>query len=432
MVEHLSSQEEVRTRLVPVLLGADLLIYSYIRSFHETYGLEHKAIVLTTKDVKIVSSSKFCDYRAIDGVDNDDVLMDELLKIGAELKEQGLVGIVLGSGDWYARTLSKNKDRLQEFYFVPYNDFELLDYLTQKDEFQALCDQHDLRHPITLELDCSAEAPRWDYDMHGIEFPCIAKPSNSAAWHFAEFEGKRKIHEPQSMDELRQLYDTLRDHTSFDRKLLVQDMIPGGDDSILNLNAYIDASGKATYKVLGQVVLQDHAPTGLGNPVCVIDAFRSPQLRDRQEAMRDMMDKAISMVAAKGYRGWANFDVKYDVRNGSFNLFEINTRPGRCSYYISLSGMPFVKPIIEDFVLGNQMPEPPEVQEFCLACIPSVVVRNYVTDEALRDYVLNAYAKGWAIDPVLYERDGFVHGFWAKATTTNQIRKFDRYLGSAS
>ncbi len=429
MPAHMTSQAQVRRELVPIVLGADILAYSYVRSFCETYDLANKPIVLTTMDVKIVSSSKLCDYRVIDGVDKDEVLVEKLREIGQDLTAKGLRGIVLGSGDWYARTLSKHKQELEEWLYIPYNDFALLDMLTQKDAFHRLCDQNGLRHPKTLELDCDPQSAEWNREMDGIAFPCIAKPSNSAAWHYADFEGKQKIHQPASKDELEHLYVTLREHTSYDRKLLVQDMIPGGDESILSLTAYIDAQGTATTRVLGQVVLQDHSPQALGNPVCIVNAFHSPQLASRRNAMHELVERAIQMIRAEGYRGYANFDVKFDERDGSFNLFEVNTRPGRNTFYVSLSGMPFVKPIIEDVVLGHALPEAPVPEEFCFTCIPSAVVWRYAEPRELRDYVLGAYRKGWARNPLYFSIDSREHTMWSQATTLNQIRKFHRFLG---
>lgn len=425
----MTSQAQVSRELVPIVLGADILVYSYVRSFCEAYDLEHKPIVLTTQDVKIVSSSSLCDYRIIEGVDKDEVLVEQLCQIGRDLNSHGLRGIVLGSGDWYARTLSQYKQTLEEWLYVPYNDFDLLDMLTQKDAFHRLCDKAGLRHPRTLELDCAATSPEWNREMSGIAFPCIAKPSNSAAWHFAEFEGKQKIHEPQNRQELEDLYVTLREHTSYDRKLLVQDMIPGGDDSILSLTAYIDAQGTAATCVLGQVVLQDHSPQALGNPVCIVNAFESPQLAERRDAMHTLVERAVQMIREQGYRGYANFDIKYDQRDGSFNLFEVNTRPGRNTYYVSLSGMPFVRPIVEDVVLGHALPEAPVPDKFCFTCIPAEVVWRYAGTRELRDYVLGAYRDGWARNPLYFGADCREHSMWAHVTTLNQIRKFHRYLG---
>ena len=54
-----------------------------------------------------------------------------------------------------------------------------------------------------------------------------------------------------------------------------------------------------------------------------------------------------------GYRGFANFDIKLDERDGSFRFFEVNTRCGRNTYYMSLGGQNFVELIVREFLLGE-------------------------------------------------------------------------------
>ena len=419
---------EVNARLVPVILGSDILGYSYVRAFHETYDLRHKPIVLATQDVKYMTSSKLCECRIVDGVDEEDVLCEQLQVVGEELAAQGLRGLLLGSGDWYARTLSMHKAELEQWHYVPYIDFDLLDLLTKKDVFYALCDEYGLRHPKTLALDCAADAEAWDGDMHGIEFPCIAKPSNSAAWHYAEFEGQQKIHEPGSAEELQWLYTTLREETPYDKLLLVQDKIPGGDNNLLSLTAYIGKGGTPVVNVLGQVVLQDHTPLALGNPVCIVGALYSPALDGRQDELRELTLRAITMLADRGYEGYANFDIMYDRRDGSFNFFEVNTRPGRNTFYVTLASTPFIEPIVREVVMGRTIRDPYQSEEFCYTCIPSQVIQRHVGDAQLRDYVLGCYRNGLAQNPLLYQADTLAHDFWARASTYNHIRKFKRWM----
>ena len=419
---------EVNARLVPIILGSDILGYSYVRAFDETYNLKNKPIVLATQDVKYMTSSKLCECRIVDGVDNEDVLCEQLKLLGEELAAKNLRGLLLGSGDWYARTLSKHKQELQQWHYVPYIDFELLDFLTKKDNFYALCDEYGLDHPKTLALECAADAEVWDGDMHGIEFPCIAKPSNSAAWHYAEFEGKQKIHEPQSAEELNWLYTTLKDKTSYDRLLLVQDKIPGGDNNLLSLTAYIGKGGTPVVNVLGQVVLQDHTPLALGNPVCIVSALHSPALDGRQDELRELTSRAIKMLADRGYTGYANFDIMYDRRDGSFNFFEVNTRPGRNTFYVTLAATPFIEPIVREVVMGRTIRDPYGADEFCYTCIPSAVIRRHVSDEKLREYVLGCYRNRLAQNPLFYRGDTPEHDFWSKASTYNHIRKFKRWM----
>ena len=47
-----------------------------------------------------------------------------------------------------------------------------------------------------------------------------------------------------------------------------------------------------------------------------------------------MLAQARTFLAATGYRGFANFDVKVDPRTGVFRFFEVNPRIGRNNYYI--------------------------------------------------------------------------------------------------
>ena len=91
--------------------------------------------------------------------------------------------------------------------------------------------------------------------------------------------------------------------------------------------------------------------------------------------------------------------------------------------------MPFVKPIVEDVVLGHALPEAPVPDKFCFTCIPAEVVWRYAGTRELRDYVLGAYRDGWARNPLYFGADCREHSMWARATTLNQIRKFRRYLG---
>lgn len=409
---HIHSEKDVAKHLVPVVLGADILGYSYVRCFHEAYGMN--SIVLALADVKATSSSRFVDYRVVEGIDQEDALIAYLSELGMQLDAQDQVGILLGSGDWYARILSQHKTELMQWFVVPYIDFDLLDEITQKERFYALCEKLEIPYPKTRTYDCAD--PNARIDTSEFAYPCIAKPSNSARYHYAEFAGKKKIFEVETPEELERIFAALQ-ASSYDRELIVQEFVPGDDDALRSITLFADQNGDVRVSAMGRVVLQDHAPSAIGNPVCIVGE------RD-ERAIED----AARFLKHVGYHGFANFDCKLDPRDGSYKFFEVNTRPGRNSYYLTLAGVNFVTLFVKDYVLGQVIPVQKANKPFVYACIPPIVVRKTVKDAALREQILNMYHQGLAKFPLDYVADSLRHQFWASITYYHQVAKFKKYV----
>ena len=320
------AQSDLPRMLAPVILGSDFCCYSYIRCFWEAYGV--KPIVLASADIKSVRS-RFCDYRVIPGIDRPEVCLPELERLGDELIAAGKIPFLVGCGDHYARLVSENKPQIEERWYTPYLDFELLDDITQKERFYEICEEIGVPYPKTVYLDCGDKTAT--VDDGGFMYPVIAKPSNSAAWHYAEFEGQQKVYLIHSREQLEALYKQLQE-TTYDKLLIVQEFIPGDDTQIRILSSYLDAAGDPVFMVGGRVMVEDHSPTAIGNPAVIVS-----------EQLDAVSDDALRFMRHVGYRGMANFDVKYDERDGTYKFFEINTRPGRSSDFVRQAGINFAQ-----------------------------------------------------------------------------------------
>ncbi|MDO4537086.1 MAG: DegT/DnrJ/EryC1/StrS family aminotransferase [Coriobacteriales bacterium] len=405
-------RENLAERLQPVVCGADILGYSYVRCYHEAYGI--RPIVLSAIDVKVTSSSKFCDYRIVPELNDEDGFVRAISQLGAELEAQGKVGILHGSADWNTRVISAHKDEFSQWYVVPYIDFALLDSITQKERFYELCEELDIAYPKTWYVDCADETQ--EVDVHEFPYPLIAKPSNSAAYDLLSFEGKEKIYEIETPERLADVIRIVRG-SGYAHKLILQDFVPGGDDAIRSLTTFSDADGNVRVVSGGQVVLQDHSPLALGNPVCIMG-----------EKVDKIVEDAAKFLKHVGYHGYANLDIKYDSRDGSYRFFEINTRPGKNTFYVSLGGMNFVVPIVEDWVLGNEIPYTEAYEPFLYTVVPPKVVEMSVTDEELRNKALDMFRARQAHNPHDYAPDSLVHKAWAEVVYRHQVSKFKAYL----
>ena len=403
------TDEDVRNHLQPVVVGGDILAYSYVRELHRAYGID-RTIVLATQDVKMLSTSRFTDYRLVPDLHEPEGLYRALEGVAAEVRaaRPDAVLLVLGCDDCHARMLSSGKARLEGAGFiVPYIDFDLLDEITQKRRFYEICQELAIPFPDTWYFSCGPDGPD-ELDVERFPYPLIAKPSNSAQFQDATIPRKRKIYEIQSADELAQVWH--------DNLLVLQDFIPGDDAAIRTLTTFSDASGNVRVVSGGVVCLQDHDPTALGNPLCI-----------KGEREDEIIECAKRFIARVGYRGFANFDIKFDERDGTFRFFEVNTRCGRNTYYMSLGGVNFATLIVDEFVRGREIPYREAYDPFVYSCVPAYVLKRSMTDVRRLKETLLQLQMTKSPYPLHYARDSFAHNLWAFVMKMNQIRKFKRF-----
>lgn len=408
--------DEVKNLLKPVVVGGDILAYSYVRELNRAFGIE-KVIVLATQDIKMLSSSSFTDYRLTAGIHEASTLLGVLEGIAEELRAENpaFVPLVLGCDDCHARMLSGGKDRLEAAGFVvPYIDFDLLDEITQKRRFYEICDELSIPYPQTWYFDCSSAGPE-ELPVNDFPYPLIAKPSNSAQFQDATIARKRKIYEIESPEELAQVWRDIRE-SDYENLLVLQDFIPGEDDAIRTLTTFSTVGGDMRVVSGGVVCLQDHDPTALGNPLCI--------LGEKEPAI---VEAAQRFLAHVGYRGFANFDIKYDCRDGSFRFFEVNTRCGRNTYYMSLGGVNFVELIVREFVLGEDIEPREAYRPFVYSCVPEYVLTRSMKNAERLSAALKLMKTTKDPYPLRYAPDSLMHNLWATIMYFNQIRKFKRF-----
>jgi D-aspartate ligase len=396
--------------LQPVVLGGDIGAYSVARAFHEAYGV--RSVVVSTVATGVVRNSRIITNVVEPGIGDPDTAVARLRAIASEHSGERL--ILLGSADWLVRTIVENRDRLEDVYVIPYVPRETLDLVTNKEHFGRLCRELGLAHPTTVVHDLRRPGPP---DTEGLRFPVIAKTADTAAYHQVEFPGKKKVFVVETPDELVGLMERVRG-SGYSGSFVIQDLIPGDDSGMRILTCYCDRFSKVRFASFGHVLLEEHTPGALGNPAGIIT-----------QGDAEIVAQARRLLEHIGWTGYANFDLKYDPRDGRTVFFELNPRLGRSNFYVTAAGRNTAELYVREHLQGLEPLPPGSVEEpdvqHLYTVLPRRLLLRYVADPALRRRAAGLFRAGRATNPLWYraERDPRRIAYLI-AAQLNQLRKY--------
>ncbi|MEG0663085.1 MAG: hypothetical protein RR472_07385, partial [Anaerovoracaceae bacterium] len=247
---------------LPILLASDINVYSMGRAFHEEYGV--RSLMVARARSGAVLSTKILDYWEEPELDDPEVFLRTMDKIYEQYgKDKKL--ILIGCADHYVRLVVENKEKLKDKFILPYTDIQTLDNIVLKETFYGLCDQYGLDYADTF---IHTPTTGYDYTLT-FDFPVVLKASDSVKYHKHKFEGFHKVF---FIDNREELDATLKKiyAAGYDDHMIIQDMIPGEDACIYDLHVYTGRDHKVKMMNFGNVVLEEHTPTAIGNNAATI------------------------------------------------------------------------------------------------------------------------------------------------------------------
>jgi D-aspartate ligase len=203
----------------------------------------------------------------------------------------------------------------------------------------------------------------------------------------------KKVYTAHTQDEAVSIVNAIFG-SGYDDAIIIQDFIPGDDSNMRVLSMYSDKNNMVKMACLGRVLLEEHTPKGLGNHAAIIT-----------EHMPSLSDGFARMLNDVGYRGFSNFDIKYDIRDNTMRAFEINLRQGRSNYYITASGINIASLLINDYILNNELVYTEAGGEYLWHSIPRGVIYRYVRDKTLTDKVKQLVRDGHSASSFWYSYD---------------------------
>lgn len=397
---------------IPVILGGDITTYSLARSFHEEYGI--KSIAISTVKNWLNSYSSIIDNIIEPKMNDLDTFLKRLTLLGQQYLGKKKL-ILIACGDWYVRMIIENRDTLEKYYVIPYIQEELLNKLVLKDSFYDICEKTGVDYPKTFVYDVKEKT---ELDLP-FDFPVIAKPASSAEYHYAEFPGKKKVFKFNTMDELKTMLSNL-EKSSYNYKFLIQDFIPGDDNYMHILTCYVIRIQKCascrsdtrSWKITGTQLSEIQWPSSTR---WIARSWTSPS----------------DSWKRPGNTGFANFDIKYDERDGKYRYFEINTRLGRSNFYITGSGFNAVKWIVDDLIYHKEFDDEIVIadNENLYTVVPKSIVLAYCGTPELKEQVQRLYREGKVSNPIDYKGErNIIHKLYVKYFMHTQKKRFKRFM----
>ena len=393
---------------IPIIVGTDINAYNMAISFHEAYGIH--PVLVGKEPLSFTSLSTIPGAIELDSnIGEKDGFVRFLKQVAEKYKTQGKKLLLIGTNDLYVRLIIENRETLMDDFVFNYIDEELMNNLLVKKNFYRLCEEHGIDAPATYFFSCETE----DRFEDEVMFPVIVKPSNGVQYYKHPFEGMQKVYKVDSYEEIQKVIETIK-KSGYRDDLIIQDFIPGDDTYMWDSVFYINSKGNSELITFGQVVLQEHTVTAIGNYTAVITRYNE-----------EMMLKLKGFLEALNYVGYANFDLKYDHRDKKFKVFEVNIRQGRSSYYITSCGHNLAKNFVDDLIHNVEKPLTLLDEKFLFTVVPKIVLRKFVDNAEIRKEVNQLIRAGKYANPLFYKRDkSFKRKLYLFVRQINYYRKY--------
>ncbi len=398
-----------------VILGSDFNTYYMARCYHEIY--QKKVDIIGKRALGVVSYSKIVNFIEEPELETNEGFVKALNKYAKNKSEEHI--ILIGTSDELVRLIIENKEKLDKKYLHNYPSLEILNQIAVKDVFYKTFENSKLNIPKTYIYPCNKDEQIDEKKVEELKFPIIVKPGNNIDYHNHKFEGMYKVYKIHTMDELKEVVNKIK-ASGYTSNLIIQEFIPGDDCALFDVVVYCNKAKKVQLMTFAQIGLQERNPGGIGNCTLLINGFNEHGYNEEIiKPLKEFMEEI-------GYQGFAEFDLKYDNRDGSYKVLEINPRQARSSYYLTAGGHNLVQYLIDDLIYKKEKPFTLMKDKILLSFVPKAVVKKHVSSTMLRDEALKLIKEKKMVNPLKYKKDkSLKRNLYLIAKDFNYIRKYN-------
>lgn len=263
------------------------------------------------------STSRYCrshsqwDFDSATTEESIDFLLQSARRLGGR-------PLLLPTSDHTTLFLVANAERLKPEFLFPDQPEETVRALTNKASLFHLAKSHGIPTPETFfpqsknDLADFLEAATFPLMLKAIDYGLLGP----------EVQPKSIV---SDRSELLLQYDRMQG--PHQPNLVIQEYIPGGEDSSWIFNGYFDQRSECLFGMTGKKIRQCPVFTGVASlAVCL-----------RNDAVREMTLRWMKAIA---YKGILDLGYRYDRRDGQYKVFDVNPRLG-CTFrlFVGDNGM---------------------------------------------------------------------------------------------
>jgi predicted ATP-grasp superfamily ATP-dependent carboligase len=235
-------------------------------------------------------------------------LLAYLLEMG---KKMGNRGVIFPTRDDDVLFLDRYRRELDTYFILMVPESSALKCCLDKWETYLCAQRAGVATPrcwlIEAEQDLLRVVPE-------LTYPCVLKPVSAHDWRKGanwDIVGHRKAIAILSLKQLLSEYTAI---ARADQRVLLQEMIPGGDNGLAIAACYLDRESNWVAGFNTQKLLQ--VPEGFGTG-CIVQAAECPEL----------FEPALRLLQNLHFTGIAEVEFKWNAAKSEYQLIEINPRP---------------------------------------------------------------------------------------------------------
>lgn len=290
---------------------------------------------------------------------------DAALRFLREVAESvGGRAVLIPTSDATAMFVAENAAELQQHFLFPNPGPSLIRSLASKREMYFLAKRLGIPTAETVFPKSRAEVVE---HSKSARFPLMLKGILSQA----NGRAAKRMFIVRDAAELLRLYDENEDPAN--PNFMLQEYIPGGDDTVWMFNGYFNSASDCLVGFTGKKIRQYPVYTGLTSlGICL-----------RNDVV---LERTRTFMKAAGYKGILDIGYRYDARDGEYKVLDINPRVGATfRLFVGENGMDVVRAMYLDLTGQRVEAAPaPEGRKWIVEDCDLVSCVRYFRDGKLR------------------------------------------------